>query len=97
MSTYTTGTGQKIVGVHAETKDCQTFGCSIHNPTDPNKDTMPTHWRGDRGLMERICEHGVGHPDQDHLNWLARTYGVHKAYDEGVHGCDGCCGRTEAA
>jgi hypothetical protein len=32
--------------------------------------------------MERICEHGIGHPDPDQI-----------MRDEAgwVHGCDGCC------
>lgn len=38
-----------------------------------------TNWRDDRKSMERICSHGVGHPDPDCLN-LDR-----------MHGCDGCC------
>jgi hypothetical protein len=39
----------------------------------------PQNWRGDRYLIERICPHGVGHPDPDDLN------------PDTVHGCDGCC------
>jgi hypothetical protein len=39
----------------------------------------PQHYRYDRGMTERICPHGVGHPDPDD-----RTA-------NGVHGCDGCC------
>lgn len=50
-----------------------------------------THWRGDRGMMERICPHGVGHPDPDHLAHIARAYGKASARTESVHGCDGCC------
>lgn len=38
----------------------------------------PLNWRGDRGLIERRCPHGIGHPDPD-------TVG------DTVHGCDGCC------
>jgi len=43
----------------------------------------PQNWRGDRGLMERVCPHGIGHPDPDDF----------KSNDkyESVHGCDGCC------
>ena len=40
----------------------------------------PQHFRDDRGIMERICPHGVGHPDPD--DYLA---------GDGMHGCDGCC------
>ena len=47
--------------------------------------------RTDRhNLMERVCPHGIGHPDPDSLEWLGRI-GVP---DDGVHVCDGCCQRT---
>lgn len=90
MERYITGTGQ-IVRVHDRNPDCDK-GCPIHNPTDPHAH-WPTHWRGDRGLMERICPHGIGHPDDDHLNWVERTFGLERALEEAVHGCDGCCKR----
>ena len=34
----------------------------------------------DRRIMERICPHGVGHPDPDDV-----------LNQDRVHGCDGCC------
>jgi hypothetical protein len=37
--------------------------------------------------MERICPHGVGHPDPD-------EYAIASGGDAGVHGCDGCCAPT---
>jgi hypothetical protein len=49
------------------------------------------NWRGDRKMFERICPHGIGHPDPDHMAWYRRTYGTESAYYEGIHGCDGCC------
>jgi hypothetical protein len=41
----------------------------------------PLIWRNDRGIFERKCPHGIGHPDPDQggPNFSA------------VHGCDGCC------
>lgn len=38
-----------------------------------------THWRADRRIMERLCKHGIGHPDPDSRD------------PDGTHGCDGCC------
>lgn len=61
--------------------------CVIHDPSDHHMRDFPLHWRDDRGLMERICPHGVGHPDPDGLAFhleAGRDY-------MGVHGCDGCC------
>lgn len=93
MEEYETGTGQ-IVHVHPRA-DCEARGghCCIHNPSDHNMVDWPTHWRGDRGLMERICKHGVGHPDPDDIAFkeaMAKKFG-RDASHEGVHGCDGCC------
>ena len=86
MEKYETGTGQ-IVWVHTKDKCEGNYFC-IHNPSDHEMKDFPTHWRDDRMLMERICEHGVGHPDPDDLAFKARNgYGEW----EGVHGCDGCC------
>jgi hypothetical protein len=49
------------------------------------------HWRGDRGLFERICRHGVGHPDPDQYEYWHLTFQEYMS----VHGCCGCCVRGE--
>jgi len=59
--------------------DCRGGVCCIHNRSDHHMRGMRQHWRGDAGKMERLCSHGIGHPDPDDLS------------DNGVHGCDGCC------
>lgn len=79
MGWYDTGTGQKL-HVHNRA-DCKGEHCVIHNPSDHPLSHMPTHWRDDRLIMERICKHGIGHPDPD---------GLLREVD-GIHGCDGCC------
>lgn len=67
---------------------CADRGCAIHNhPSDHPLKNAPLNWRDDRGILERICVHGVGHPDADSAEYL-RSIG--RAY-ENVHGCDGCC------
>lgn len=69
--------------------------CSVHNPSDHPLKDAPRNWRGDRGLMERVCPHGIGHPDPDDLAYKRRTMTA-DAYERrayGVHGCDGCCRR----
>jgi hypothetical protein len=43
--------------------------------------------RRETGLIEDICEHGVGHPN---AHWLK----VHDPKGKklfSIHGCDGCC------
>lgn len=62
-------------------------GCPIHKLTSHHMRSWPQWFREDNGLMERTCEHGIGHPDPDGLHYflsLGMTY-------MGVHGCDGCC------
>lgn len=58
---------------------CEGRHCCIHNPSDHHMRNWPLHWRSDIRLMERICPHGVGHPDPDDLQ------------NNHIHGCDGCC------
>lgn len=69
---------------------CVGEACCVHNPSDHPLREAHLHWRSDRGLMERICDHGIGHPDPDDLAYKERT---DPGYDSavGVHGCDGCC------
>lgn len=87
---YVTGIGQKLVNVHKPSACAGEF-CPVHNPSNHPMKNFKTLWRGDRGLMERICEHGVGHPDPDHIAHTRRLYGDEAADTELVHGCDGCC------
>jgi hypothetical protein len=84
--TYRTGTHQVLHGVHDEHL-CRGQHCTIHNPSHHPMRDFPTHWREDRYLMERICPHGIGHPDPDHINNLPES----RRAMEAAHGCDGCC------
>lgn len=68
---------------------CELTRCCLHNPSDHPLKTAPLWWRADRGIMERICAHGVGHPDPDGMAY-ARGKG---SDDFGTHGCDGCCSK----
>lgn len=72
--------------VHERNATCET-ACVIHNPTDHHMRYWRLHWRGDRGIFERICSHGIGHPDPDQYPYW-RSVGQEA---QGVHGCDGCC------
>lgn len=86
--------GKTVLRTHPEGA-CSGEYCSIHNPSDHALKDAPLNWRGDRGLMERICEHGVGHPDPDHLAHTERLHGARAAQVESVHGCDFCCVEKE--
>ena len=58
--------------------------CTLHNRTKHGMRSFPQLWRADRKIMERLCPHGIGHPDPD-------EYKIIVGIDDGVHGCDGCC------
>lgn len=80
--------GEKSLRVHNR-KLCEGRNCSVHNPSDHHMKDWPLNWRGDRRIMERICPHGVGHPDPDDAEFRSSRDG--EEADTGVHGCDGCC------
>lgn len=84
----------KVWKVH-KANVCEGQTCAIHNPSEhPLKDAAMV-LRDDPfkyAMPERICEHGIGHPDRDSVAWYSQQ-GVHGM---GVHGCDNCC-RNEHA
>lgn len=81
--------GPHLLRVHPASACADDPNCCIHKPSDHHMREWPMNWRADRGLMERICPDGTGHPDPDALAHIERIGG--DADSEGVHGCDGCC------
>lgn len=79
--------GGVLRNVHPESVDCYKFGCVMHSPSATHMVDWPLNWREDRGIMERICEHGTGHPDLDSADWLTR---LGQGF-QNIHGCCGCC------
>ena len=65
--------------------------CPLHNRSVHSMRAMDQHWRSDNGIIERICEHGVGHPDIDQYHYWLATMGKRDADAMFSHGCDGCC------
>ena len=78
--------GQVLVNVH-DSRLCVGRNCPVHNPSEHHMKDFPQNFREDTGVMERICPHGIGHPDPDHMVW-AKSVGLDW---HGVHGCDLCC------
>lgn len=74
-----------VLLVH-DADDCADTVCVIHNPL-PGYDRQRLHWRGDRGIFEVICAHGVGHPAPEQWPYWKLTGQL----SAGIHGCDGCC------
>lgn len=73
--------GTLLASVHPS-YTCLGQYCAIDNPSKHPLSEAPQLWRVDRGILERICSHGVGHPDPDSK--------YEHALDR-IHGCDGCC------
>jgi hypothetical protein len=93
--------GLTLMNVHPA-EACAGEFCCIHNPSPHHMVTWPLNWRADRGIMERICPHGTGHPDPDCSAYRKRAYEARgprfdedgweiDGWDSGVHGCEGCC------
>lgn len=79
-----------LYNVHDPEK-CAEQACCIHNPSDHVMKDFPQLWRNDRYMMERVCPHGIGHPDPDHMTHMRLVYGNEFASYHSIHGCDGCC------
>ena len=82
-----TPSGQFIEGIHDPSRCAGRF-CVVHNPSDHHMKGWQLYWRDDRHIFERICPHGVGHPDPDGLAFLKQ---IGHPDADGIHGCDGCC------
>jgi len=77
----------QVIVTHDASK-CAGKNCCIHNPSDHHMRSWTMYWRGDKGVMERLCpEHGVGHPDPDDADFNRRAGRDYL----NVHGCCGCC------
>jgi len=82
---YTNLENSNIKLLAHEPDECKSpDACTIHNRTDHHMRSFKQFYRFGRGIMERICSHGVGHPDPDDIRIINKA-------DDGVHDCDGCC------
>lgn len=81
--------GEVLLRTHGPSK-CEGRPCCIHNPSPHHMREWPLNIRFDRGITERMCPHGIGHPDPDDAAYRKTRPG---GFDDGTHGCDGCCSR----
>lgn len=81
--------GGQMMYAHSADR-CEGKPCCIHNPSDHHMVEWHQFWRDDVSKMERICPHGIGHPDPDDLMFrLSIDY--ESAEWVSTHACDGCC------
>jgi hypothetical protein len=65
-------------------EDCTGEVCAFHKRTDHHMRKYKQFFRFGTGMMERVCSHGVGHPDPDDAKIVDGTH-------DGTHECDACC------
>ena len=77
-------------------KACAGQACPFHNPSKHKMRKWPMNLRTDPWafpLIERMCEHGIGHPDPDSAAYMDRNFSEEdKKNGYTIHSCDGCCG-----
>lgn len=80
--------GLILVNMHSA-EACAGRPCTVHNRSEHHMRDWCLLWRNDRGMFERVCPHGIGHPDPDQREYWDET----SQWGMDVHGCDGCCAR----
>lgn len=74
---------------------CKGTFCPFHNPSPHHMVNWPIFVRVDKDyLTERLCPHGIGHPDPDSVAFFIRSWGEQDGGAMGIHGCDRCCSDT---
>jgi hypothetical protein len=67
---------------------CSDHPCVIHNTGSLHPLTMePAFWNAEQGCIERVCYHGVHHPDRDDEAYYISMGHGSRDHDD----CDGCC------
>lgn len=69
------------------TKENCSGNCCLHGSSPHPSCRMPRQWRQDRGILEHVCPHGIGHPCYAGVDYVLGIGG----HADAIHGCDGCC------
>jgi hypothetical protein len=64
---------------------CRGPYCTIHNRSDHHMRSFPQIWNPMIFCMQRVCTHGIGHPDPDEINNDVVVKIDHET------NCCGCC------
>lgn len=83
--------GGVLTNVHPPSA-CAGRHCWVHDPSDHPLRGAPVSWREDKAAAERVCPHGIGHPDPDDLAYH-RLVGRADIKWLKSHACDGCCAK----
>ena len=77
--------GNVFLRTHTETV-CEGQVCCVHNPSDHHMASWDQFWDARFGIMMRVCDHDIVHPDPDDLVVRTRDWANMPS-----HSCDGCC------
>lgn len=80
----------RVMQVHPP-QACRGQTCCVHNPSEHPLRTAALTWNALTATMNRVCSHGLVHPDPDDIAFKERTLGPSDVWGYGVHTCDGCC------
>lgn len=72
----------ETMNVDHDADTCTGPPCPVHHLTNHPMRALAQHWNASAQEMERVCAHGIGHPDPDQNGW------------DHAHECDGCCAST---
>lgn len=70
--------------------------CPFHKRSGHPLRSAPMAWRENLGRVDRVCPHGVIHPDTDSLGYLRKTHlwdTISINDPQHREDCDGCCGQ----
>ena len=77
--------GYGVLRVHPHSKcEGRDIPCCIHAPSDHHMRSWPLNWRGDTQVMERLCPHGIGHPDPDHMAYVRSLTPEHECVNDEI-------------
>lgn len=79
--------GGKVIYIHNK-KNCKGRGCPVHHPSDHEMKKWPMSWNLQVLSMERVCEHGIRHPDPDDYKFRQDNQ---IDIPDHAKDCDGCC------
>lgn len=67
---------------------CAYRHCAIHGTASIHPLSMePLIWDDDYQTVQRLCAHGIKHPDKDNVDYFEEIGGFPYVHNQ----CDGCC------
>lgn len=85
------GVENNVISIHNPTQ-CAGRPCVFHNPSDHALSKAKVSYNESLHRVERVCSHGIHHPDVDEVVKVYDGFGETEALKFAKHNdCDGCC------